>query len=87
MSLKRHIEDAKGHMVNKIIPALNPSVTGEFQVRLIGCDKQFAELELRIVDPKTGQVVHRFGRATIAVGRTMTLKGLESKINFLPNDF
>lgn len=74
-------------MQHVLAPSLTPNVTGEFQVRLIGSDHQFAEIELRIVDPKTGQVVHSFGRATVAAGRTVTLKGLESKINFLPKEF
>lgn len=73
-------------MVHKLAPSLSPSVSGEFQVRLIGSDQRMAEIELRIVDPKTGQVVHSFGRATISAGRTVTLKGLESKINFLPQE-
>ena len=85
MSRARLIQDAKGHMVHKLAPSLTPNVSGEFQVRLIGSDERMAEIELRIVDPKTGQVVHSFGSATISAGRTITLKGLESKINFLPN--
>lgn len=86
MSRVRLIEDAKLHMVHKLAPSLAPSVRGEFQVRLIGSDQRMAEIELRIVDPKTGEVVHSFGRATISAGRTITLKGLESKINFFPKD-
>jgi len=79
------IADAKGHMQNVIVPGLAPSIEGEFQVRLIGCDAQFAEIELRIVDPKNKDiVVHSFGSKTIEVTRTITLHGLTSKINFVP---
>ena len=76
------IEDAKSHMTHKIAPNLAPCVEGEFSVRLIGCDGHFAEIELRIVDK--GQVVHSFGSKTIPVTGQITLNGLRSKINFLP---
>jgi hypothetical protein len=84
MSKARLIQDAKDYMTHELAPSLTPTVRGEFQVRLIGSDARAAELELRIVDPRTSQVVHVFGRATVTAGRTVTLKGLESVINFLP---
>jgi len=68
--------------VNEVVPTLSPEVKGNFDVILVGCDGQFAELELRIVDPKTGQQVFSFGRKTIEVGGHIQLQGLESVINF-----
>ncbi len=78
--------EAKNYIKHDLAPNLNHQVSGEFNVGLIGCDRQFAELELRIVDPKTKQVVYVFGRKTIIVGGQVTLEGLESNINFLPRD-
>jgi len=82
MGLANLVKDAKSHVIHEIAPSLAPSVEGEFQVRLIGCDGQFAEIELRVMDK--GQVVHTFGSKTIPVTGTITLEGLRSKINFLP---
>lgn len=85
------ISDAKAHMINEIAPSLNPNISGVFQVRLIGArvqrdGTQWAEIELRVVDPKTKAVIKSFGSKAIPAGDTITLEGLESKINFLPKD-
>ena len=81
------MREVKNHMVHEIIPELSPSVTGNFQVRVIGIVRNAVEIELRIVDPETKQVLKSFGSKVITPGRTITLEGLESKINFLPKDF
>jgi len=89
---EKEIDEAVDYFQHKIIPELNPSVSGVFQVRLVSThngpgDAGMAEIELRIVDPKTKAVLKSFGSKAISVGRTITLQGLESKINFLPQDF
>ena len=77
--------DAKDHMVNKIAPTLTPNVKGMFSVRLIGIHHNQAEIELRIVDDNKN-CLKSFGSKVIPTGRSITLNGLESQINFLPPD-
>lgn len=81
------IEEAKEHVKRVIIPSTNPNVSGLFQVRLIGIVNNIAEIELRIVEPETKDVLKSFGSKAITIGKTITLEGLESRINFLPGDF
>ena len=80
------IKEAKGYIQHEIAPALSPNITGKFQVRLIGLNHGAAEIELRIVD-ENGNSLKSFGSKVISPGRTITLEGLESKINFLPPNF
>lgn len=87
MGKAKLIEEAKGHMSHVIAPSLNPNVSGVFQVRLIGVVNNTAEIELRIVEPESKNVIKSFGSKAITPGRTITLEGLESKVNFLPKDF
>lgn len=78
-------DEAKEYMAQEIAPTLTPSVKGNFSVRLIGIHHNHAEIELRIVDDNK-QCVKSFGSKVIPIGRSITLKGLESNINFLPMD-
>lgn len=87
MSRAKLMQEAKDHMTNVIAPTLNPSVSGLFQVRVIGILRDAVEIELRIVDKDTKASLKSFGSKVIGPGKTITLEGLESKINFLPKDF
>ena len=86
MGKDKLLNDAVGHLTNKIAPSLNPNIKGQFQVRLIGTHNCVAEIELRIVD-ENGSVLKSFGSKAISIGKTITLEGLESTINFLPQDY
>jgi len=79
------MKDAKDHMTHVIAPSLNPNVKGKFQVRLIGTHNGVAEIELRIINDNK-QVLKSFGSKAISIGKTITLEGLDSTINFLPSD-
>lgn len=83
MGKAKLIQDAKDYMTHEIAPALSPNIEGCFQVRLIGVHNMVAEIELRIVD-KDKRVLKSFGSKAISIGKTITLEGLDSKINFLP---
>jgi len=87
----KEVDEAVEHFTRERVPSLVPNVRGNFQVRLLGLHKGInnpgmAEIELRIVDPTSREVRHSFGSKTISVGKTVTLQGLESQINFLPED-
>ncbi len=85
MGAKNLLEDMKGHMVHKIAPTLNPTVRGNFQVRLIGMHHGHAEIELRVVDENKNPI-QSFGSKVIKQGGTITLEGFENTITFLPRD-
>ena len=76
--------EKKRMIVNEVVPTLAPTIKGNFDVKLVGCDGYFAEIELRVVDPKTDQPVFSFGTKTIPIGGHVKLGGLESEINFNP---
>lgn len=80
------IQEAREHVIHEIAPTLSPSVSGEFQVLVIGALNNEVELELRISDPENQEkVLHRFEVVKVRLGKTATLKGLTSTINFLPS--
>lgn len=86
MGRERLIEEAKGHVRHVIAPTLVPNVKGVFQVRLIGVHRNACEIELRVVDPDSHACLKSFGSKVISPGKTITLEGLESTVNFLPRE-
>lgn len=82
---KRAIQEAKEYLAHDIAPTLTPTIRGEFQVRVIGVHRNAVEIELRIVEPgNPDRSLFSFGSKVISPGKTITLNGLESVINFQP---
>ncbi len=64
-----------------------PPVPAYFQAWVVGIshDHTEAEISLRLVDDNRKELVN-FGSATIKVGKTMTVEGLEVAVRVLPKD-
>lgn len=85
------VTEAKEHMRHIIASTLSPSITGYFQVILLGvrCTRDktlFSEIGLRLVD-RIGNpynVLFAFGSEVIKTEKTISLDGLKSTIHPTP---
>lgn len=80
----KELQEAKEFMVHDVAPTLSPTLSGLFQVKLLGLYRNHAELQVNIVN-KSREVLKGFGSNVVPAGGAVVIDNFSSVLNLAEN--